>query len=381
MYVSALVALDLALFSAIVPLLPHLAHQLDMSKLQSGLLLGAYSGAVVVSAVPVGHLADRVGTRSVTVSGSLLMAIATAAFAVSDSFPMLFTARIAQGLASAIAWSAGLAWLADRAPEHRRGTEIAIANASATCGMIAGPLLGGAVAGALGVRETFLGAAAASLGLAAWGLCEQGSHPRAGRESDFRAGLRAAGSERMIAISLVVIMLVALVGGTLQVLMPLHLGDHGVSQSALGWLYALGAVVGSVAIVATGRLGDRVGRLPIARVDCLVLCAAVSVLLLPLGTAAFATMLVVIVPVMSVLYGVGYPLGADGADRAGLGHGLVLGLVNLVWGMGAMIGPVMGAAVASSAGDGAAYALLAVLCLAARALMREPSRRPLEQRA
>ena len=115
-YVSALVALDLALYSAIVPLLPHLAHQLDLSKVQSGLLLGAYSGAVVVSAVPVGHLADRVGTRSVTVAGSLLMAAATAAFAVSDSFAMLFTARIAQGLASAIAWSAGLAWLAAGRP-------------------------------------------------------------------------------------------------------------------------------------------------------------------------------------------------------------------------------------------------------------------------
>jgi hypothetical protein len=36
-------------------------------------------------------------------------------------------------------------------------------------------------------------------------------------------------------------MLVALVGGTLQVLIPLHLGDAGVSQSAIGWLYATGA--------------------------------------------------------------------------------------------------------------------------------------------
>jgi DHA1 family solute carrier family 18 vesicular amine transporter 1/2 len=380
-YVSALVALDLALYSAIVPLLPHLSGELDLSKLQSGLLLGAYSGAVVVSAVPVGHLADRIGTRSVTVAGSLLMAAATAAFAVSDTFALLFAARIAQGLASAIAWSAGLAWLAAAAPAHRRGSAIAIANASATVGMIAGPLLGGAVAGSLGVRETFLGAAAVSLGLAGWGLFERGATPLGSHAGGFVSALRAAGSERMIAISLVVITLVALVGGTLQVLMPLHLGDHGVSQTTLGWLYALGALLGSAAIVTTGRLGDRLGRLPIARVDSLVLCAAVCTLLAPLGTAAFATMLVAIVPIMSVLYGVGYPLGADGADRAGLGHGLVMGLVNLVWGTGAMIGPVMGAAVASRAGDRAAYALLAVLCLTAFALMREPSRRPLEQRA
>jgi MFS family permease len=163
----------------------------------------------------------------------------------------------------------------------------------------------------------------------------------------------------------VVILLVALVGGTLQVLMPLHLGHHGVSQSTLGWLYAGGAVLGALAITITGRIGDRRGRLPIATIACLLLGVTVAVLLLPLGTALFGAMLVVIAPVQSVLYGVGYPLGADGADRAGLGHGLVLGLVNLIWGVGAVIGPVVGASVATNAGDRAAYALLAVLSLLA----------------
>ena len=89
-YVSALVALDLALFSAIVPLLPQLSDQLDLTKVQSGLLLGAYSGAVLVTAVPIGHLADRLGMRNVNVAGSLLVCAATAAFAVGSSFELLF---------------------------------------------------------------------------------------------------------------------------------------------------------------------------------------------------------------------------------------------------------------------------------------------------
>jgi MFS family permease len=364
-YVSALVAIDLALFSAIVPLLPHLAARLDLSKIQSGMLLGAYSGAVVVAAVPVGHLADRVGMRSVTVVGSLLMAVATAAFALSDTFLLLFLARMVQGVASAVAWSAGLAWLAERTPAHRRGGAIAIANASATGGMIAGPLLGGAVASAIGIRGTFLAAAVISLLLAGWGLFEPDARAHAEREASFRPALRAAASERLIAVSFVVILLVALVGGTLQVLMPLHLGHHGVSQSTLGWLYAGGAALGALAITITGRIGDRRGRLPIATIACLLLGLTVAVLLLPLGTALFGAMLVVIAPVQSVLYGVGYPLGADGADRAGLGHGLVLGLVNLIWGVGAVIGPVVGAAVATHAGDRTAYALLAALSLLA----------------
>jgi DHA1 family solute carrier family 18 vesicular amine transporter 1/2 len=378
-YVALLVMHDLALFSAIVPLLPQFAERLDLSKLQTGVLLGAYSAAVVVAAVPVGHLADRVGMRTVTIAGSLLMAAATAAFAVGDSYLVLVAARLAQGLASAVAWSAALGWLAGAVPENRRGTQIGYANASATGGMVAGPILGGAVAGALGIRETFLIVAALSVMMAVWGAFQPDPPPAEHREPSMRPALRAAVSEPLITVSLIVIVLVALVGGTLQVLIPLHLGDAGVSQSTIGWLYAGGAVLGSVSIALTGRAGDRIGRLPVAQIDCILLMAAVLVLVLPLGSAAFATMLVLIAPILSVLYGVGYPMGADGADRAGLGHGLALGLVNLVWGVGAVVGPVAGGAVAGYAGDRAAYLLLAALCLGAALVMRSGSLR--QQRA
>lgn len=378
-YVALLVMLDLALFSAIVPLLPQFAERLDLSKLQTGVLLGAYSAAVVVAAVPVGHLADRVGMRTVTIAGSLLMAAATAAFALGDSYLVLVAARLVQGLASAVAWSAALGWLAGAVPENRRGTEIGYANAAATGGMVAGPILGGAVAGALGIRETFLIVAAVSVLLAVWGAFQPDTRPVEHRERSMRPALRAAVSEPLITVSLIVIVLVALVGGTLQVLIPLHLGDAGVSQSTIGWLYAGGAVLGSVSIALTGRAGDRIGRLPVAQIDCICLMAAVLVLVLPLGSAAFATMLVLIAPILSVLYGVGYPMGADGADRAGLGHGLALGLVNLVWGVGAVVGPVAGGAVAGYAGDRAAYLLLAALCVGAALVMRSGSLR--QQRA
>ena len=378
-YVSLLVMLDLALFSAIVPLLPQFADRLDLSKLETGVLLGAYSGAVVVAAVPVGHLADRIGMRTVTISGSLLMAAATAVFAVGDSYIVLVAARLAQGLASAVAWSAALGWLAGAVPENRRGTEIGYANASATGGMVAGPILGGAVAGTLGVRETFLIAAAGSLLIAVWGLFEASPRAIQHREPSIRPALRAAVSEPLITVSLIVIVLVALVGGTLQVLIPLHLGHAGVSQSTIGWLYAAGALLGSISIALTGRAGDRIGRLPVAQIDCLLLMSAVLVLVLPLSSAAFATMLVAIAPILSVLYGVGYPMGADGADRAGLGHGLALGLVNLVWGVGAVLGPITGGAVAGFAGDRIAYLGLAGLCLAAALVMRSGGLR--QQRA
>lgn len=378
-FVSLVVMLDLALFSAIVPLLPEFADRHDLSKVQSGVLFGSFSAAVLLFAVPVGHVADRVGPKVVTIAGSLVMAVATAGFAFSDSYELLLTTRIAQGLASAIAWSAALAWLAEAAPEDRRGTEIGIANAAATGGLVAGPVLGGAVASAIGIREAFLAAAAAALVLTWWGLTQSDARTAETRERNFRPALRAAASEPMIAASLLVITLVAVVGGTLQVLMPLHLGDEDVSQSSIGWLYSVGALLGAFAIAATGRLGDRIGRPSVALADCVVLAAVLLVLLAPLETALFAAMLVLASPVMSVLYGLGYPLGADGADAAGLGHGLVMGIVNLVWGVGAVVGPVVGPAIAGVAGDSTAYAVLAALCLLTAAALRMPGvgRKPL----
>jgi MFS family permease len=83
-----------------------------------------------------------------------------------------------------------------------------------------------------------------------------------------------------------------------------------------------------------------------------------------------AGMVLVLGPLQSVLYGVGYPLGADGAELAGVGHGLVLGLVNLAWGMGSVVGPPVGGTLAEFVGDAPAYLTMAVACLASAEVIR-----------
>lgn len=379
--VALLVMFDLAMFSAIVPLVPKLADTLGLSKFETGVLVGAYSVSVVLAAVPVGHLADRIGPKPVTLAGALVMAAATVLFALAGTFSVLLAARVLQGLGSAIAWSAGLAWLAARTPVEHRGRALGIANSSATIGMIAGPLLGGAAAAQFGVRETFLSVAAVCLGLSAWAAVEPGAAATSHREGGLRPAVRVALADRVIVYAMLVIGLVSVVGGTLQVLMPLRLSDLGVSDSAIGWLYAAASILGAVAIYTTGRVGDRVGRLPLARVDIVLLAAATAVLLLQLSATACAVLLVAIGPLLSVLYGVGYPLAADGADRAGLGHGLVLGLINLLWGVGAVVGPVLGGALAGLAGDRATFAVLVVACLASAAAIGRGLAVPDPQRA
>jgi len=254
--------------------------------------------------------------------------------------------------------------------------------------MVAGPAIGGTVAGAFGTGPTFVGCGMISLALAGWAALEPRGTAMSHRESNLRRGVAVAARERMVLVSLMVIALVATVGGTVQVLMPLRLADGGIgalmgshladlgldvslsAQEAIGWLFSIGAILGSFAIYATGRLGDRVGRPPIAFWDSLILAGAVAALALSLSTGVAALLLVAIWPIQSVLYGVGYPLSTDGADRAGVGHGLVLGLVNLVWGAGALVGPVVGGGIAELAGDSTAFLVMAAGCLLCSAAIR-----------
>ena len=54
---------------------------------------------------------------------------------------------------------------------------------------------------------------------------------------------------------------------------------------------------------------------------------------------------------------------SDAADRIGLAQGLAFGLMNLAWGTGNALGPVLGGALADAAGDALPFLVLAVLCL------------------
>lgn len=368
--VSLMVTVDLALWAAILPLLPTYADDFGLSKPEAALLLSAYSFGVILLAVPVGHLADRIGTRDVAIAGQLIMGAATLVVALEPGYAELLGARFAQGLASAITWSAALAWLAESAPVARRGRTIGIANSAATLGMIAGPLIGGVGASLVGVRTTFLVAAgvAASLGVIALFL-PRGSE-MVERERNFLPAVRAVSRERMIGLALLVITLVAMVGGSMQVLLSLRLGDDGYSQSEIGGLFAGGAALGAIAIIVSGRIGDRIGRPRVAFYGCVGLAATTAVLSLPLAAGVVAGMVLVLGPVQSTLYGVGYPLGADGAELAGVGHGLVLGLVNLAWGVGSVVGPPVGGTLAELAGDAPAYLTMSAACVATAAVIR-----------
>ena len=360
MLASAAVFLDTALYAALTPLLPEFAEEYGLSKGASGLLVAAYPAGVLLGAVPAGIAAARLGPKSATVVGSLLLAAASVGFALAPSAPVLAAARVGQGLGSALTWAGALAWLVAVTSAERRGQVLGTALGGAIFGAVFGPVLG-ALASGLGTAPTFTGVAVLAFSLAGWALAS----PGAGREQvDFRA-VRVASRERLFLAGLALMVLPALLFGVLNVLPPLRLDAAGWGAAAIGAVFLIGASLEAVLSPLIGRLADRRGRLLPVRVG-LIASLLVS---LALATAGRPIVIGVLVVAAALAYGALLPPGlalvSDGAARSGLAQGLAFGLMNAAWATGAAVGPALAGALSDRTGDAIPFLLCAVLSLAA----------------
>ena len=363
------VFLDALLMFAIVPLLPQYARDLDLSKTQAGVAVGAYSGAVLFGSPVVGHWSPRLGARRLTIFGVALLAVATLALVEVTTFYGLFAVRVGQGLSSAVSWTAGMAWLSEASPAPERGRVLGLAMSCASVGTLVGPVVGGTLGSAYGVKVPFvvLGVAAAVLTAACLAAPPA---PEAAASMPARELVRAVGRSRLVVAALVVMTLVATVSGTLDTLVPLRMGQAGYSAIAITVLLTAAGVLATVCNYGVGHLFDRVGGVRIAIVSMLAMAALVALLAAFTPAAVVIAVFLVATPPIAGQYAVAFPLCAAGADREGVAHSGVFGLLNLAWGLGFLVGPAAGAAIAEASSDRVTYALLVALTLAVAAAVR-----------
>lgn len=365
MLVGGLVFFDLVLWFAVAPLLPGWEESLGLSKAQSGIVVGAYSAAVLIASVPAGSLADRFGPRRVTIAATLLFAIAAPLHAYVGSFAELVGLRFAAGVFSAVSWSAALAWAIGSAPPAKRGRTAALINSGLPIGAIAGPLFGGPFVHLVGQKV-----AMSSLGVVVLLLAGVASRePEVGATTHERVPLldsiRTVSRDSWLLSANVALIVLAIVGTTMQTLGSLHLADRDVSQSGVGAAFTVVAVAGAITTLTIARMADRLDRLKLVGLGTLLMAPAMGAMALPLGTAAFIGAMVAVGIAQSIGFTASYPLAADGAERAGIGQGVAMGLLSVSWGLGALIGPVLTGTVAGLANDATGFLLAAGLALAA----------------
>ncbi|HET6171049.1 MAG TPA: MFS transporter [Gaiellales bacterium] len=363
--VAALVFLDLLLWFAVAPLLPGWEQSLHLSKAQAGMVVGAYSAAVLLASVPAGNLADRFGPRRVTIAATLLFAVAAPLHAFVGSFAELVSLRFAAGIFSAVSWSAALAWAIGSAPPEQRGRTAALINTALPISGIAGPLFGGPLVQLVGQKAAMGGLGVLVLLLAAVAAREPEVHAPAQEHVPLRESLRTVALDSWLLSANVALIVLAIAGTTMQTLGSLHLSHVGVSQGGIGAAFTAVAVAGTVTTLTLARMADRLDRLKLVGLGTLLLAPTLGAMALPLGTSAFIAAMVACGIAQAIGFTASYPLAADGAERAGVGQGIAMGLLAVSWGVGALIGPVVTGTVAQFANDATAFALAGALALAA----------------
>lgn len=150
-------ALVLALGTGIaLPALPTLAKSFGVSfGVASGVVTSFLIGSLA-GTIPSGWLIDHFGRRPVLIAGPLLTATIAFLVAVSHSFPELLVLRFFNGWAAQMWLMARLAAISHGAVASERGRQVSWMFGMDSTGKLTGPVLGGFIAAAFGVRAPFV---------------------------------------------------------------------------------------------------------------------------------------------------------------------------------------------------------------------------------
>ena len=140
------------------------------SLLVLGGLLALYDGAEVVLKPVFGTVADRVGARPVLLGGLVAFAAASAVYVLADSPGWLWAARLGQGAAASAFSPAAAALVARLNPAAKHGRVFGSYGFYKSVGYTLGPLLGGVLVWAGGLRLLFAVLAVLGAAVAVWAL-------------------------------------------------------------------------------------------------------------------------------------------------------------------------------------------------------------------
>lgn len=383
-YVLVAAAFIVALgYGIIAPVLPQFAASFDFGVTAATIVVSSFAFFRFVFSPTSGRLVDAFGERRIYITGLLVVAASTAAVAFAQNYWQLLIFRGLGGIGSTMFTVSAMALIIRLAPVDARAKASSTYATAFLVGGIAGPVLGGLMAGwgmrlpfliyaiglviAAGVVRVFL-ASTASAGSATKSgrarreaaqderVQEVMTFRQAWRDSAYRAALVSAFVQGWSAMGIRVAIYPLF---AIQILRA----DTAVAGLALT-MFAIG---NASAVAVVGRFADTYGRKPFILWGLTVL---------GVSTAALAfTETIWLFFVLSIIAGIGSGLAnpaqqaavADviGRDRKG---GRVLAKYQMALDGGAILGPVIAGVVIDHASYSAAFLLTGALGLIAAAV-------------
>lgn len=334
-------------FTMFLPFLPLYLKEMGVRTsltAWAGIIFGASFLAGGLMTPVWGALGDRYGHRAMVLRSGMGITIVHVLLGLAANPVQLLLLRLLNGLVGGFL-PASQALVAATVPGAQVGRALGLVQMSVAAGGIGGPLLGGVLAEAIGMRETIF-AAAVVMALAtaiAWGIREEARRPEtAVRRPGLAAGVRALLAVPDVRTVLAVVFFAQVGSTAAQPVISLLVEGmvDGPVSSLAGVVFAAAGVATVLATPFWSRLGERL--------------ALQQVLVFAMVGAGFATLLQGLTgsPAALGLARFGFGLFQAGASQAGntllaaaVGReqrGGAFGLSSSVWMLGAVAGPVMG---------------------------------------
>lgn len=250
-------------FAFVLPFLPLFVRELGVEQperaaLWAGVLIGVAPLVAGLLAPVWGHLADRYGHKPVAVKALFAYVVILVLCSSVTRVEQLLALRIGIGLFGGIG-PLGLAMAVAQAPREETGRAVGLVQAAQILSAAVGPLAGGILADAIGIRRTFLVTAALcalALGLVVFLYQERGPGER--RQAAAGPGFRAVMALPGVVSLLVVLFFVNFIGRSFTPILPMHLQSLGIAEdrlaSATGLLISAYSLVAAVSATFLGRL-------------------------------------------------------------------------------------------------------------------------------
>jgi MFS family permease len=353
----------------LLPTMPIYATEFTASLGLVSFAVAALALGTLLSDVPSGLILNRLGRRPMMLLGTSMVAASCIGLALAQTYPELIVWRLVAGLGTAFWGISRLAFVTDAVPVAIRGRALSTFGGVQRVGTFVGPVAGGLLGAAFGLRVPFLLAGALALVATVVAFyfvpetrpAEQtAAHGRwraLGRVARHHAkDLAGAGSAQVFA---------QMIRSGRQIIVPLYAYEVlGMGVGAVGTIISISAMIDMSLFLPAGMLMDRLGRKYASIPSFLVM--ALGMALLPF-TYDFVTLLGA-TAVMGLGNGLGagtmMTLGADLAPREAAGE--FLGLWRLIGDTGQMGGPLAVGIIADAVGlEAAALVLAGVGVLAA----------------
>ena len=154
--------IDILGFSILIPLMPFYAQHFGASPFVIGVLFSTFALCQLIAGPVWGNVSDRIGRKAVLIVSQVGATIGWTMLALAPSLPIVFLARVIEGLSGGNI-SVTQSYVADVVEPEKRARAYAYIGAAFSAGMVFGPAAGGYLAHRYGFAAPFLLAAALQL--------------------------------------------------------------------------------------------------------------------------------------------------------------------------------------------------------------------------